>query len=75
MILYLDRNVPVTFTYTNYKNETGKRTVRPHCIYWGKTQYHPESQWLMDAWDEDKKALRTFAMKDMKGLNINNGDD
>jgi len=52
----------VTFTYTNYKNITATRIVRPKLMYWGFTDYHKEVQWLLVAYDIDRKADRTFAM-------------
>lgn len=51
--------------YTNYKNERGTRTIVPRRIFFGKTEFHPEPQWLLEAYDWDKKADRTFAMKDI----------
>ena len=34
-------------------------------MYWGKTEYHTENQWLFDVWDLDKDASRTYAFKDI----------
>ncbi len=57
----------VTFTYTNWQGETAQRTVRPIHMYFGHTTYHQGDQWLLVAYDLDKKAERTFAMKDISG--------
>ncbi len=54
----------IKLTYTNWKGETAERTITPDHIYWGSTEWHPESQWLLRAWDHDKKAFRDFALKD-----------
>lgn len=49
-------------TYTNYKGKTAKRRIIPDKWYFGKTEYHPEDQWLLIAYDVEKQAWRTFAM-------------
>lgn len=57
----------VHFTYTNWKGETSLRTVVPTFIWYGSTEFHPEPQWLLKAWDVDKKVERDFAMADISG--------
>ena len=54
----------VTFGYTNWRGETGLREAIPDRIFWGATEWHPEPQWLLEAWDCDKQALRAFALSD-----------
>lgn len=56
----------VTFTYKNYRGETSVRLVQPIMISFGTTIFYPERQWLLHAWDINKEAERTFAMKDIK---------
>lgn len=56
----------VSIVYTNYKGETAIRKIIPEKIWFGKTEWHPEDQWLMDAYDVDKKANRSFALKDIR---------
>ena len=53
------------FVYQNYRGEVSERTVVPGSIRFGSTEYHEKQQWLMDAFDVDKKAVRTFAMRDI----------
>jgi predicted DNA-binding transcriptional regulator YafY len=55
------------FTYVNYKNETGIRKVEPNYIYYGFSIHHPEYQWLLNAYDLEKKDFRDFAVKDICG--------
>ena len=55
---------PVKFLYTNYKGETSIRTAEPVSIIWSHNTWHPEEQWMLHAFDMDKKAMRTFALKD-----------
>jgi len=53
------------FEYRNWKGRSSLRCVLPTKIYWGSTEYHKQEQWLMEAYDLDKKALRTFAVTDI----------
>jgi len=57
--------VNVRILYTNWKDETKHRTIIPKRIFWGKTEYHPDEQWLLEAWDIEKRDDRVFAMKDI----------
>lgn len=54
----------MTLTYTNWRGETSLRRLRPIGIWFGATEWHPEPQWLLKAWDEDKGAERDFALAD-----------
>ena len=56
----------VNIVYTNYRGETSIRKIIPKKIWFGKTDWHPEDQWLMDAIDLEKNAERSFALKDIK---------
>lgn len=56
----------VNILYTNYKGETALRKIIPERIWFGSTEWHPEDQWLLDAHDLEKDALRNFAMKDIQ---------
>jgi len=56
----------VNILYTNYQRETAIRKIVPKRIWFGKTEWHPEEQWLLDALDLEKNADRGFAMKDIK---------
>jgi predicted DNA-binding transcriptional regulator YafY len=59
-------NETVNIVYTNYRNETAVRKVVPKKIWFGGTDWHPEEQWLLDAYDIEKQADRSFAMKDIR---------
>lgn len=56
---------PLTFRYTNYRGETSDRIAYPRRVWWGSTDWHPEPQWLLTAWDVEKDAERDFAISDM----------
>lgn len=61
-------NKLVSFTYTNYRNETSKRIVLPEKMWFGSTDYHKQEQWLMSAFDLAKQDYRDFAMSDITDL-------
>lgn len=56
----------VRILYTNYRGETSLRTIIPIKIWYGSTNWHPDPQWLLDARDIEKRADRSFALKDIK---------
>ncbi|ABS14239.1 hypothetical protein I6H96_02570 [Brucella anthropi] len=56
---------PVKVAYTNYRGETSVRTITPQRLWHGSTEWHPEPQWLVTAYDHDKQAVRDFAFKDL----------
>lgn len=56
----------VKICYTNYKGETAIREIIPLQIWYGSTEYHPEEQWLLEAYDVDKQASRSFSLKDIR---------
>lgn len=56
---------PILVVYKNYRGETAVRKISPLRLMYGATEWHPEPGWLMEAMDEDKGQLRSFAMTDM----------
>lgn len=52
--------------YKNWQGELGIRTIIPLDIFYGKTEYHPEEQWLLKVWDLEKENYRTYAVKDIQ---------
>lgn len=56
----------VIILYTNYKGKTSERRIIPEKIYFGSNEWHVEPQWLMDAYDLGKDAIRGFALKDIQ---------
>lgn len=56
---------PMTFTYKNWRGEVATRTALPVGTLERKaTEFHPEPQWIMRAWDYEKQAYRDFALAD-----------
>jgi len=58
-------NAAITIDYTNYRGERGLRRIVPQQIEFGSNKWHPEPQWLLKAWDCEKKAERLFAIGDI----------
>lgn len=54
----------ISFRYRNWRGETATRRVLPQLIYHGSNEYHTEPQWLMLAYDLDRKDNREFALSD-----------
>jgi predicted DNA-binding transcriptional regulator YafY len=58
----------VIIDYTNWRGERAERRVNPVSIWYGKTEWHPEEQWLLSAFDmrDDGTAImKDFAMRDI----------
>lgn len=56
------------FDYTNWKGEHGTRLVKPISIRFGVSEWHKKPQWLLTAYDFDKRDTREFAMSDMESV-------
>jgi predicted DNA-binding transcriptional regulator YafY len=59
-------NEVVTITYTNWKGVRAERTIKPMQLWFGKTEFHPTEQWLLNAVDVEKDEQRNFAMADIE---------
>ncbi|MCH8519715.1 MAG: hypothetical protein LAT82_03080 [Nanoarchaeota archaeon] len=55
----------IIISYTNWKGITSQRRIIPQNILFSSNEYHPEKQWLIEAYDVDKNAMRTFACRDI----------
>lgn len=60
----------VYILYTNYKGKTAWRHIEPRTLYFGRTHFHPEDQWLLQALDLDKGVMRDFAVKDITAWQV-----
>jgi len=63
-----DLMVFLTFTYKNYRGEVSERKICSSRLEYGTTEFHPEPQWFLTAWDYDKQEHRSFALKDMTNV-------
>jgi predicted DNA-binding transcriptional regulator YafY len=55
----------VAIEYVNYRGEKSARLITPIRVHFGSSEWHPEPQWLLGAYDHGKAATRDFAMKDI----------
>ncbi|MFP4401836.1 MAG: hypothetical protein ACLFPL_01255 [Candidatus Nanoarchaeia archaeon] len=62
----MEQSKKVTILYTNWKGETAQRTIIPQSIEFTSNQWHTQEQWILTAWDVEKKNYRHFPMKDIK---------
>jgi hypothetical protein len=70
----VDEATPIAVVhYTNWRGETSRRRIIPKSVRYGSTEWHPEPQWLLRAWDDDKQADREFALKDF-GARVGDGE-
>jgi len=64
-----DNLVFIKGTYKNYQGKVSQRTIMPLRVLFKATDYHPDQQWILDAFDLDKSAERSFALKDFNFAN------
>ncbi len=62
----LEKEHPVKVRYVNWRGEEAIRSIIPVDIYWGKTEWHPEEQWILKVWDVEREAYREYSLKDIK---------
>ena len=55
----------VVIDYTNFRGERSERRILPDRVWFGIAEWHPRAQWILDAWDLEKGALRSFTMADI----------
>jgi predicted DNA-binding transcriptional regulator YafY len=67
-LLTVGENKAVRIVYTNYRGETGERRIIPKRIWFGATEWHPQAQWLVEAFDLDRQAERSFALSEIHEL-------
>ena len=66
----MELNKKVTILYTNYKGETRYRDIIPKSVEFKATNWHKEEQWILNAYDLEKKDDRGFALKDIKECKV-----
>jgi hypothetical protein len=55
----------IRFVYQNYAGKIAVRNAVPVRMTFGSNEWHKQRQWLMEAFDLDQGAMRTFAVKDI----------
>lgn len=68
LIALAEQGSPLEVIYTNYRNETATRVLRPLELWFGTSEYHPEEQYFLKALDCERMVTRDFALKDMQPL-------
>jgi hypothetical protein len=54
----------IEFVYTNWLGYTRIRKAVPGYTRFMATEHHPEAQWIMHAYDPEKRNQRSFALRD-----------
>lgn len=59
---------PLTITFTDSTGVERERCVIPQRVWFGSTEWHPDAQWLLDAYDMDRHAVRSFELARVRGF-------
>lgn len=71
-----EKNKEITIDYTNWKNITCVRRIRPIDIWFGVSEWHTGEQWFLKAIDVEKNEERDFALLGIKEVrNVQQPDD
>lgn len=55
--------------YTNHRGERSWRRLKSPMTFWfAATEWYPEPQWYLMAWDVDRHAIRWFTVKNIHQL-------
>lgn len=60
----------VLIDYTNWRGERSIRRVWPLSIRFENNEWHPDTQWLLEAVDIDRATVRTFAMSSIHSWQV-----
>lgn len=61
------RKAAVIVDYTNHRAERALRRVVPHRLVFENSEWHPETQWLLESTDLERNTVRFFAMAQVHG--------
>ena len=61
---FLHEKRAIEFVYTSWRGETSTRRATPLRVLWGSSEWHPEPQWILRAFDHDREEVRDFALRD-----------
>lgn len=59
---------PLTILFTDSTGIERERCIIPQRIWFGSTEWHPHAQWLLDAYDTDRRAVRSFELARVRGF-------
>lgn len=57
-----DPRKEVLIDYTNWRGERRERHIVPVSLNFENSEWHPETQWILEAIDMDVGAVRNFAL-------------
>jgi predicted DNA-binding transcriptional regulator YafY len=57
----------VIIDYTNWRGERELRRIIPIAMRFENNEWHPDTQWLLEAADVEKNDVRTFAVVNIHG--------
>lgn len=60
-----DPRKAVVIDYMNWRGERRERTIIPLGIAFENNEWHPETQWVLNAVDLESGKLRCFALRDI----------
>lgn len=68
----MERKEPmdVEILYRNHRGEEARRRIKPIALWFGSTDWHPEEQWLLGAFDYSRNSRRDFSMAEIKEWRI-----
>lgn len=49
--------------YRNHRGEVAVRDIVPTHMWFGSNEWHTEEQWIVEAYDRDKKEYRSFSLE------------
>lgn len=52
----------VVLDYTNWRGERRERQIRPLGLHFENNEWHPDTEWLVEAVDMKTGEIRTFAL-------------
>lgn len=66
----IDEEKQVKILYTNWKGKTSYRNIVPISIEFKSTEWHKKQQWILNAYDVEKKEERGFAINDIEDWEV-----
>lgn len=67
----MDKQKVTQIDYTNWRGERRVRQILPTGqLEFSNTEYHPESQWLLEAVDVEDGKVKLFALKDIHSFGV-----
>jgi len=66
----IEEEKQVKILYTNWKGKTSYRNIVPISIEFKSTEWHKKQQWILNAYDVEKKEERGFAINDIEDWEV-----